>query len=708
MRSRWIFVAAACVTQTAVSQVNPPPSAVEPVVDEYGNTSIVDNYRWLEQADSPDTAAWVRQQNAYARSFLDRLPDREAIRTIKHGMESGHHVFYWNIRTGKSTYFALKTAPPREQPVLVALSDPDDLSTERTVVDPLGLDAGGELSINWYRPSPDGKFVAVCLTDKNDRGDVYVFDAATGKTTGDVVPRVSYPSGGGTVSWLDDSRGFLYTRYPRPGERPEADLEFYAKVYRHMVGTPTARDSFELGEKFLRLAEIRLFNGDAGWQFARVAEGDEPRFAFYARTPQGRWMRFLSPDDDVVQVAQAGNKLLLLSTKKAPRGEVLALALRRTGPDRLKHASRFAEQPAVAAIQSIIAPQHATPHSRVLLVEHDGGPDQVEIRDLAGARLGMLAMPPVSEFSEWAAVDDKAPIYCVSQYVAPMQCFREADRKPLAISEQASVRLDDIDVIREFATSADGTRIPLTILHRKGLPLRPNTPTVMTGYGEAAEEPWFNVNLRLYADAGVTWVDTNVRGGNDYGQAWRAAGEMLHKQRTFDDFVACARRLIELGYTDPGHLVIEGSSAGGLLVGVAMTQHPELFKGVVGNVGIYDTLRVELDPNGQFNTMRYGSTRIPEQFAVLYSYSPYHHVIDKVHYPDVLFLASGTDSHVDPMHSRKMTARLQAAVKGRSLVLLRTSASDGHGTHTAFSEQVEQDSDAMAFEFFELGMHLKP
>jgi len=252
--SRWILIAAGFVGETAVAQVGPPPSAIDPVVDRYGNTRIVDDYRWLEQADSSDTKDWVQQQNAYSRSFLDRLPDREAIRTIKHEMESGKHVFYWNIRTGKRTYFALKSAPPKEQPVLVALTNPDDLATERTVVDPLQVGASGELSINWYRPSPDGKFVAVCLTDKNDRGDVYVFDAATGKSTGDIVPRVSYPSGGGTVSWLADSRGFLYTRYPRPGERPEADLEFYAKVYRHTLGTPTDKDVYELGDEFSRLA----------------------------------------------------------------------------------------------------------------------------------------------------------------------------------------------------------------------------------------------------------------------------------------------------------------------------------------------------------------------------------------------------------------------------------------------------------------------
>jgi len=708
MGLKWLSTAVSVLATFASSRASPPPSPIDPTTDRYGYTTVVDDYRWLEQADSARVKAWVQRQNSYARSILDPLPDRDAIRAAKHEMETGTHVFYWNMRASGGIFFALKDAPPNEQSVLVALSNPDDLSTERTIVDPNALAAGGDLAISWYRPSPDGRFVAVCLSDHSERGEVRVFNVATGQATGDVVPRVNYATAGGTVSWLTDSRAFLYTRYPRPGERPDADLDYYTRVYRHTLGSATSDDTYELGNEFPKLAEIRLFSGNAGWQFARLANGDSEQYAFYERSPEGHWSKFLSPSDGVAQVAPMGDRLLLLSTKSAQRGEVLIMPLHRGASFTLRQAKQFAAEPSLAAIQSIVVPSQLSAQSRVLLVERDGGPDRVEMRNLAGEFKGMLTMPAVSELSEWADDGERA-IYCVSQYVAPMQCYRmDNPARPLAISERSSVRLEDIEVVRQFATSADGTRVPMTILHRKDIPLQANTPTVMTGYGEpGGERPWFNLNVRLLADAGVTWVDTNVRGGTDYGMAWQRDGEMLKKQHSFDDFVACAQRLVGLKYTDPNHLVIEGSSAGGLLVGAAMTQHPELFRAVVGDVGIYDMLRVEMAANGHFNTQRYGSVHVPEQFRALYAYSPYHHVVENRKYPDVLFLASATDSHVDPMHSRKMTARMQAATKGNSLVLLRTSSDDGHGTRTAFSEQIEQDSDSIAFEFFELGVRLK-
>jgi prolyl oligopeptidase len=265
-----------------------------------------------------------------------------------------------------------------------------------------------------------------------------------------------------------------------------------------------------------------------------------------------------------------------------------------------------------------------------------------------------------------------------------------------------------MEVTREFATSRDGTQIPFTILHRRGVPLNHATPTIMTGYGGfgLSEEPAFDVGQRILLDAGVSWVDTNIRGGGDYGEAWHRAGSLLDKQHTFDDFIACAERMIELGYTSPEHLVIEGSSEGGLLMGAAMTQRPDLFKAVVSDVGLYDMLRAEQSPNGVFNTTETGTVANVDQFHALYAYSPYHHVHDGSAYPDALFLIGAVDPRVDPMHSRKMVARLQAAEGGKGMVLLRASSSDGHGTHTAFSEQVEQDADILAFEFRELGVQL--
>ena len=683
----------------------PPTTDSRPVEDRYGSARVIDAYRWLED-DSPPASVWVQRQNSYARSVLDALPDRAAIRSAMKDLQFGQDVAYFDLSWRGNSYFALKQAPPKEQPLLVALADPDDLSSEHPVVDPNAMDERGGTSINWYNPSPDGRFVAVSISsDNSERGNVHVFDAASGKPLADIVQRVHYATAGGSLAWLADSSGFLYTHYPRPGERPTADEDFYQQVYSHRLGTPTSQDRYELGKTFPRIAETQLSAGRDGWLFARVTNGDQRRYRFYARSPDGRWSQFISENDQISQVAPTDGHALLLLSLKAARGEVLKLNLLASRPDEIRKAALFAPEPAKAAITRILTAR-AEIGSDVYLIEANGGPEQVAIYSVQGQPKGFLPLPPVSALNDYVLTDDGNAIFCVSSYQAANRCYRQNEpQRPLAISETSTVNLSDLDVIRETAISKDGTRVPMTILHRRGLPLRPDTPTIMTGYGEFnGERPGFDPNERISLDAGVTWVDTNIRGGSDYGMAWHRDGELLNKQHSFDDFIACAERLIELGYTSPAHLVIEGSSAGGLLMGAAMTQRPDLFKAVAANVGIYDMLRVERESNGQFNTTQYGTVRIPKQFQALYAYSPYHHVIDGVRYPDALLLTGATDAHVSPMHSRKMVARLQAVANGQSLILLRTSATDGHGLNTAFSEEIEQEADILSFEFSELGV----
>ncbi len=306
-------------------------------------------------------------------------------------------------------------------------------------------------------------------------------------------------------------------------------------------------------------------------------------------------------------------------------------------------------------------------------------------------------------------------VYGVTRFDAPDAWYRVDMAHPevmhsLPMTSKSNVDLSDMDVIREFAVSKDGTKIPFTLLHKKGAPLNAATPTILTGYGGFAENelPSFDPNQRILLDAGVTWVDANIRGGGEYGEDWHRLGSLTHKQNGIDDFIACAQRLMQLGYTSPDHLVIQGSSEGGLLMGAALTQRPDLFKAVVSDSGLYDMLRTELGANGEFNATETGSIRIPEQFRALYAYSPYQHVQEGTRYPDALMLSGAIDARVDPMQSRKMIARLQAMQNGHGLALLRISASDGHGNNTTFSEEMEQEADMLAFAFSELGVSYPP
>ena len=263
-----------------------------------------------------------------------------------------------------------------------------------------------------------------------------------------------------------------------------------------------------------------------------------------------------------------------------------------------------------------------------------------------------------------------------------------------------------------MAKSKDGTLIPMTIVHQKGLKRDGSTPALIYGYGGygVSQSPAYlgNSNFRLWLEQGGTLVLTNLRGGAEFGEAWHLGGNLTHKQNVFDDFAACARYVIEEKYSSPEHIAALGASNGGLLMGAELTQHPELFRAVVSLVGIYDSLRDELDPNGAFNVTEFGSVQDPAQFKALYAYSPYHRVVNGTQYPAVLLMTGDNDGRVNPAHSRKMTARLQAATASPRPIFLRTSAGAGHGIGSSLNEQIEQQADLYAFLFDQLGIEYRP
>jgi prolyl oligopeptidase len=305
-------------------------------------------------------------------------------------------------------------------------------------------------------------------------------------------------------------------------------------------------------------------------------------------------------------------------------------------------------------------------------------------------------------------------LYRISGYIEPPVCYTYApsQREPLRTELQVTSPADfsDVEVIRKFAVSKDGTQVPLNIIRRKGTKLDGNNPTILYGYGGygVSQTPRYDRTLSLWLDRGGVYAIANTRGGGEFGEEWHKAGNLTNKQNVFDDFAACAEYLIEAGYTNPSRLAIKGGSNGGLLVGATMTQHPHLFRAVVCLKGVLDMLRVELDPNGAFNVTEFGTVEDPEHFRALYAYSPYHNVVDGTRYPDVLITADENDGRVNPSNSRKMVARLQAATTSESYVLLRMSSGSGHGIGSALSEDIALYADTYAFLFDRLGVDFKP
>ena len=339
-----------------------------------------------------------------------------------------------------------------------------------------------------------------------------------------------------------------------------------------------------------------------------------------------------------------------------------------------------------------------------------GGPSQLRRFDLEGKNGATIPVPPISNVQEITALEDGSLLFRALSYTEPVAWFKVGAGKTepvkTALVSTSPVSFSDIEVTREFATSKDGTKIPLNILRRKGTKLDGSNPALLYGYGGygISMSPTFDFTRRLWFDRGGIYVVANIRGGGEFGEEWHKAGNLTNKQNVFDDFAAAAQYLIEKKYTNANKLALMGGSNGGLLMGALITQHPDLMRAVVSAVGIYDMLRVELAPNGAFNVTEFGTVKNEDQFKALYAYSPYHHVTDGTMYPAVLLMTGANDGRVAPYHSRKMTARLQAAKSSDHPILLRTSTSAGHGIGTALSERINQLADIYSFLFAQLAM----
>jgi prolyl oligopeptidase len=703
------FLLAGGADGTAVD--GPPPAPKKPVVDTYHGVAVTDDYRWLEDYSQPDVRGWSDAQNAYARSLLDALPDVAAIRARVSELLSAPVVTWRDpvFRGGK--LFVSRYRPPRQQPEIVVMESADAPDAARVVVDPLALDQNGGVAYDWFVPSPDGKLVAVSLSQGGSEcGDVHFFDVATGKQVDLVLARVNGGTAGGDVEWSADSKGLYYTRYPRIGERPESELGGFVQVWYHELGTPFEKDRYELGRDFPSVAEIILDASAGGHLLASVQKGDSGEFMHFLRAPGGGWTQVTRFEDRVVQAAFGpAGELLLLSRAGSPRGKLLRVPLDHAvladakvlvpeSEETLE--SSFLDEPA-----ALVASAHCIDATVQL-----GGPSEIRIFDREGKRQPGPRFLPLGAATMGTPLAGDDLLVGLASYVEPFAWWR-FDAKTgattmTALASKPPYDFADCEVVRELATSKDGTKVPLTIVKRKDVAADGSRPCLLTAYGGFGRsmEPRFLAGRRFLLEQGIVFAEAVLRGGGEFGSTWHADGRLEKKQNCFDDFAACARLLVEKKYAAPGRIAIEGGSNGGLLMGAALTQHPELFACVVSHVGIYDMLRNELTPNGAFNTGEYGSVKDANQFRALYAYSPYHHVADGTKYPPVLFLTGANDPRVDPMQSRKMTARLQAA---GATVLLRTSSSSGHGMGTALGERIEQTVDVDAFLFKELGVRVK-
>ena len=686
-----------------------PESRRENTTNTFHDVTVADPYQWLEDWSSTEVKTWSASQNEVARKFLDGLPNRDDIaRRVESVMSADTVSYYAGQRIGDKAWF-MKYAPPKQQPFLVEINADGDPASERLVFDPATADDSGSTSVEWFHVSPNGKLVAIALTTAGaEIANLHIFDLATGKQVDEVVPRVNGPTAGGDLGWDADSNGFYYTRYPRDGDKSVADQNFYQQVWHRKLGTALSVDHYEIGEMFDRIAEIRIrVHEDSGKVLATMQYGDSGRFQLYLREPNGSWYQLSYYDDQLVQAEFIdANTLLVLSRNLAPRGKFMRMDISQLPETPLRLA--IAEPEDAFASDFYGDPTFIVHAGRIYAKTLSGGPEELRIFDLQGQPQAApkMEVTGVGQIIPWG---DGVMLRQYS-YLSPSSWLlvdgKHTSRHPL--SSTSAVDFSDYKVVREFAQSVDGTRVPVNIIMPKNANRDGNNPMLLTGYGGygISMSPRFRPTLKVWLEQGGIFAQANLRGGGEYGEDWHQQGMLDRKQNVFDDFHAVMRLLIDAKYTQASKLVIEGGSNGGLLMGAMITQHPGDFRATVSHVGVYDSVRSELSPNGAFNIPEYGTVTDPVHFKALYAYSPYHNV-KQAAYPPILFMTGENDGRVDPMHSRKMTAALQYANTSKNPILLRTSGNTGHGSGTPLSETISQQVDRLAFMFNSLGMRYK-
>src|SRR5262245_15606204 len=679
---------------------SPPATPRKPVVDEYHGVKVTDPYRWLEDVKDPNVRKWVTAQNRVARSFLDKLPAHKAIldRLKKLIDTSGFGYDHVNFQDGK--LFALSGD------VLVTLKSADDPDSEKILVDAATVSGKKTAVIDFYQLSPDSKKVAVSISaDGREDGTVYVFELEGNKKLPDVVTNVKSPLGG-SLMWKGDSSGFYYTRNPPVGRQPKPGEPTQQLIYYHALGKEMKDDTYVWGRDLSPLADTTLnMSPDDKYVLATVTLGwANDQFEHYLIEAAGGKVRQIGTAADKITSVSFGpdDDLYLLCWRDAPRGKVVRIPM-----DRLDvRAARTIVPESGAVMQSAVVLE-----KHMLVQERVDGFSKVRVFDLAGKALEPMPVPPESFVSEIVPLEKDAVLFLAQSYVSPpawyeCQLGKTKARKTKLVTVYPNADFKDYEVVREQATSKDGTRIPMTILRKKGQALDGRRPTLLTGYGGygLTLNAEFEANRLLWLEQGGVLAVGHLRGDGDFGETWHRAGILTKRQNAFDDFAACARHLIERKYTSPDKLAIEGASNGGLLMGVALTQHPELFRAVVAQVGIFDVLRHELKGRG-FDVPEFGTVKELSHFKAMYAYSPFHRVADQTPYPSVLFITGENDGRVDPSDTWKMAARLQAATSSKRPILLWTSENAGH--QIGAGEALSQRADIFAFLFHELGVEYK-
>jgi len=718
---------------------------VKPIVDLYHGTKVIDNYRWLEDGNSAATQKWVAEEMGYTRALLDPLPGREAIhKRLTELLSIGSMTP--PVIAGKR-YFYTKREGMQNQPVLYERDSPD--GADRVLVDANALAADGTIALDWFHPSDNGRFVAYGTSASgSEMSTLHVIETKTGTILPDTIERTRAAS----IAWLHDNSGFYYTRYPNKGDVPAGQEMYNRHVFFHLLGTDPETDDPIFGEG--RDAEdwpSVFLSNDGRWLLIHVSQG-WTKSELYLKDLKGSNApsRLTTGKDFNYSAEVYEGKVYITTNEDAPRYRVF-----------VTEAGNFDRE----AWKEIIPQTDAVMQSvsvyggELFALYEQNASSQLKLFDLEGKKIGEIALPAIGTvFGHGGRWNRDEAFFGFHSFTTPPSIYRvdlksgSLGLKPVSLRdsggtaesralprsihgsaesgqhptlENSSERVQPVlwsrvdapsidpsayDVAQEWFKSKDGTRVPMFVVHKKGLAKNGKNPTLLTAYGgfNVSLTPTFSRTAYLWMEHGGVFAMANLRGGAEFGEDWHRAGMLDKKQNVFDDMIAAAEHLISEKYTDKSHLAIQGGSNGGLLMGAMMTQRPDLFRAVVCQVPLLDMLRYQNFQIAKLWIPEYGSSDNPDQFKWLYAYSPYQHVKAGVEYPAILFMTGDFDTRVDPMHAKKMAALMQAEAKnGESKmrpILLRIESKAGHGAGKPVAKQIEEFTDVYSFLFWQLGV----
>jgi prolyl oligopeptidase len=690
----------------ATAPVAPPKAKVDTVVDLVQGHKIADPYRWLEDATSADTQEYVLQEMAYTRGILDPLPGRGQLHQRLAQLLSIGTITAPQI-AGKY-YFYTRREGTQNQPVLLVREGLH--GKDRSLVDVNQMSADGTVALDWWFPSDDGKYVAYGTSPSgSEESTLRLVETATGKLLPDAIDRTRFSS----IAWKKDNSGFYYTRRPKKGEVPAGEEVYHVKVFYHTLGADPAKDPLIFGEgrNPQDVPQVTLPDDDDRWLLITVFEGWAKSEMYLQDLKAGTPPVELTSGKEFLYSGEIlRGRLYITTNEDAPRFR--ALAVDAADPRRENWKEIVPQNEAVLKSFSpvfggrgFIAQYENNASSQLKLFEPI--PDGDLSKEIPLPAIGTVT----TIGSRW---DRKELFFDFSSFTVPPCVYRLdlASRKTKLWDKVDAPGIDSsaYEVKQLWYASKDGTKVPMFMFHKKGLALDAKNPTLLTGYGgfNVSNTPEFRASRFVWLEHGGVFVVANLRGGAEFGEDWHRAGMLEKKQNVFDDFIAAAEFLISEKYTDKDHLAIQGGSNGGLLMGAALTQRPDLFRAVVCQVPLLDMLRYQNFQIAKLWIAEYGSAEDPKQFDFIYAYSPYHHVKPGTEYPAILFMTADTDTRVDPMHAKKMAALMQAeAANGQSRerpILLRIDTKAGHGQGKPIAKQIEEQTDVYSFLFWQLGV----